>query len=226
MRKRSSSRAEDSPQIFISYSHRDIDTAFARQLRDRLHSMGYRVWMDERSIPIGDTWDERIEEGLRNSDAAVGIITPSSIASKNVRNEWVFAQEHDIRLLLLLLEPTQIPLQFIRVSYLDFTDQEKGAAFVRLEEDLARSFGGEGQAEAGWLSRGSAAPRAPERPEESELPTPELMRLQRFHTSGVPRCMRFTLKEEQLWISDGEQIEAFARGSPHREDRWLLPFRR
>ncbi|MGC9356358.1 MAG: TIR domain-containing protein [Anaerolineae bacterium] len=222
--KRRSNRAEDPPQIFISYSHREADTAFARQLRDRLHSMGYQVWIDERSIPIGDTFDDRIDEGLRNSDAVIGIITPSSVASKNVRNEWVFAQENEIRLLLLLLEPTQIPMQFIRINYLDFTKQEKGAAFARLEEDLARTLGGEERGNG--RSREEQAWRASERIEQGDLPSPEMVRLQRFQTSGIPAWVDFTTEEEQLWISDGEQIEAFVRGSPYREDRWLLPNRR
>jgi len=215
-------QADSQPQIFLSYSHHESDTKFARQVRDHLRSLGYRVWFDE-DMGIGAPWPDRIDEGLRSSDAVVGIISPSSIASKNVQNEWVFAQEHDIPLKLLLFEPTEIPAQFIRINYLDCTKKEKGGAFSKLKNDLKRHFGDRKSTRSATNIANKEHLHSKESADENDLPASNLIRLQRLQTSSLPKWLHFSNENEQLWSFDGEQIEAFSPSSPYQEDRWILP---
>ena len=74
-----------SPQIFLSYSHKDkqwVDI-FVRKLK----SAGVNIWFDENEIKPGDTWREKLEEGLRLSDSIIMILSPESVSSSNLSFE-------------------------------------------------------------------------------------------------------------------------------------------
>jgi WD40 repeat protein len=218
-------QADSPPQIFLSYSHHESDTMFARQVRDHLRSIGYRVWFDE-DMGLGEYWPDRIDKGLRSSDAVVGIISPSSIASKNVQNEWVFAQEHDITLKLLLFEPTEIPAQFIRINYLDCTKKEKEGALEKLKNDLERQFGDRKSTGSDPTITNKEHLHSKELLDENGHPSPDLIHLQSFQTSSHPEGLHFSNENKQLWSFDGEQIEAFSPNSPYRKKRWFIQNKR
>ena len=66
--------------IFISYSRDDL--AFADQLRVALKGFGFRVTIDRDNIPGGDDWKDRLSDLIREADAVVFVLSPSSARSK------------------------------------------------------------------------------------------------------------------------------------------------
>ena len=116
--------------IFISYARDDV--AFARDLRDRLLALGHAPWMDLFDIPAGARWPDEIDRALRSADAIIGVMTPASMASENVKNEWDWAIANDRRLILLLAEPCDVPFHYVSRNYIDCTaDREAGFAALR-----------------------------------------------------------------------------------------------
>lgn len=59
------------PYIFISYSHKNMDTALS--IVDRLQKDGYRIWYDE-GIDPGTEWDENIADHIDNCTIYSAII--------------------------------------------------------------------------------------------------------------------------------------------------------
>ncbi|HUG13596.1 MAG TPA: AAA family ATPase, partial [Thermomicrobiales bacterium] len=114
--------ARDGP-VFISYARDNV--GFARDLRERLLALGRRPWMDIFDISPGARWPTEIDRALRGAGVVVGLMSPAALASENVMNEWDWAIANERRLILLLIEPCEIPFHYVSRSYLDFTiDQE------------------------------------------------------------------------------------------------------
>lgn len=79
--------SEDSKiQIFIS--HATYDMPFAKTLATDLLEEGYKVFLDEWSIEIGDRLHDKINDGLDNCDALVMIISEHYLKSVYCKDEW------------------------------------------------------------------------------------------------------------------------------------------
>jgi hypothetical protein len=70
--------------VFVSYAHDDRALVYPELVRIR--SFGIRVWYDE-GIEPGSEWPETIATALDRAAAFVVMITPTAVASRNVRNE-------------------------------------------------------------------------------------------------------------------------------------------
>ncbi|MFN8418377.1 MAG: toll/interleukin-1 receptor domain-containing protein [Anaerolineae bacterium] len=122
-------------KVFISYTRRgDYDRQFADYLRGQLQAWGFQPWMDVYDIPGGDHWDDSIDSALKTSDVVLGLLSPASVESDNVKNEWAWALQKG-KLQLLLLAPCEIPHRFIRIDYTDFS-RDRNAAMARLHKIL------------------------------------------------------------------------------------------
>ena len=75
-------------RLFISYSRNDEE--FARQLATSLSEMGADVWIDIEDIPAGMKWSRAIQEGLDSGQLLIVIISPDSMDSRNVEDEWQY----------------------------------------------------------------------------------------------------------------------------------------
>ncbi len=69
---------EESPFIFVSYSHRDRDMVLQRMTL--LYESGWKVWYDE-GLTIGDSYDEILEDHVRNCTAFLLFVTENSLKS-------------------------------------------------------------------------------------------------------------------------------------------------
>jgi predicted nucleotide-binding protein len=69
-------------KVFISYSHSDKD--WARRFAETLEHSGLEVWFDEFNIKAGQPLVEALENGLRESDAVVLLISPDNINRPNL----------------------------------------------------------------------------------------------------------------------------------------------
>lgn len=74
-------------------------------------------------IPAGSRWDVEVEKALEASEIFMIIMTPTAIASENVRDEIGYAIDTGKRFLPVLLEKCNVPLRLRRFQYVDFTDK-------------------------------------------------------------------------------------------------------
>jgi hypothetical protein len=66
--------------IFVSYPHKHRD--WVRSFVEALEKHNLKVWFDEKAILPGESFVEKLEEGIRNSNAVVYIVTPEAVHSK------------------------------------------------------------------------------------------------------------------------------------------------
>src|SRR5271170_1605440 len=77
--------------ITVFLSHSSKDKPFVRMLADALETGSeIKVWFDEREINYGDNSVLKMEEGL-DADAVLLILSPDSVESKWVKEEWTDA---------------------------------------------------------------------------------------------------------------------------------------
>jgi formylglycine-generating enzyme required for sulfatase activity len=123
-------------RIFISYSR--MDESFARRLAASLSNLGADVWIDVEDIPAGMKWSSAIQQGLDNAELMIVIISPDSMTSRNVEDEWQYYLDHGKPIIPVLLHPAQVHFQLSRIQYVDFHNQEYDTAVRRLHTELAR----------------------------------------------------------------------------------------
>jgi formylglycine-generating enzyme required for sulfatase activity len=124
------------PRIFISYSRRD--EAFARKLATSLSQMGADIWIDVEDIPAGMKWSSAIQEGLDSGNLLIVIISPDSMASRNVEDEWQYYLDNHKPVIPVLLHPSKIHFQLSRIQYIDFHNQNYDVALRQLYIELDR----------------------------------------------------------------------------------------
>lgn len=129
-------RTKGKSRVFVSYSRHDYP--FAVRLARELIARGIAAWMDDLALEPGQQWDMAIQEALRASPIYLVILSPDSVKSDNVRAELTYAVQTQKRILPVMYKDCEIPLQLLRIQYLDFrTDLD--AAFERLIQALGGS---------------------------------------------------------------------------------------
>jgi hypothetical protein len=91
--------------IFISYSRRDLD--FAQTIVDALSESGLEAWIDWKSIPKGEDWEEEIYRGIEGADAFLFLVSPDSVKSPMCNKEVLHAIRNNKRILPILLKDTR-----------------------------------------------------------------------------------------------------------------------
>jgi formylglycine-generating enzyme required for sulfatase activity len=123
-------------RIFISYSRKDEE--FARRLARSLSESGMDVWIDLEDIPAGMKWSKAIQQGLDNAEVMVVIISPDSMTSSNVEDEWQYFLDHGKPVIPLLLHPARVHFQLNRIQYIDFHTQNYFHALNQLYIEFQR----------------------------------------------------------------------------------------
>jgi TIR domain len=124
--------AENMQHVFISYRHEDID--FAENVISRLEREGFTTWADSE-IGAGEEWRTSIDLAIKNSFALIVIMTPRAKASEYVTYEWAFAWGVGIRVIPIMLTPTDLHPRLEALQYLDFTSA-KSRPWDRLIEEV------------------------------------------------------------------------------------------
>ncbi|WP_263353362.1 toll/interleukin-1 receptor domain-containing protein [Acidicapsa acidisoli] len=111
--------------IFISHSH--ADKRFARRIGADLKEAGFRVWIDEAEIMLGDSLLEKISEGIDRMDYVAAIISPDSVKSRWVKYELRKAMTQEIenrkvKVLPLVIGNCKLPSFLADKAYADFRD--------------------------------------------------------------------------------------------------------
>lgn len=124
------------PDVFISYSRKD--DRFARQLATDLHDLDLDLWLDVDDIPPGMRWSTAVQTGLDVSDIMLLVLSPDSMGSRHVEDEWQYFLDNRKPVIPLLLRPTNVHYQLSRIHYIDFYRQPYEAAFRQLHAILLR----------------------------------------------------------------------------------------
>jgi len=122
--------------IFVSYSRKN--EPFARKLARALSDAGVDVWIDVEDIPAGMKWSSAIQQGLDRANLMIVVISPESMASNNVEDEWQYYLDNKKPVIPVLLEPARLHFQLARLQYIDFHTQAFDVAFVQLAAELQR----------------------------------------------------------------------------------------
>jgi hypothetical protein len=96
-----------SPQVFISYSSRDVEKV--RAIAGKLAENGISVWRDQNCIQGGQSYGEEIVAGIKAAKAILLVCSKASMASKNVRQEIKLGWTYDTPYIPLLIESVSYP---------------------------------------------------------------------------------------------------------------------
>ena len=80
---------DTSTRIFLS--HKGADKDRVRRFKTTLKLLGFQPWLDEEDMPAGTEIHRGIQQGMKNSCAAVFFITPNFIDDQHLRNEINYA---------------------------------------------------------------------------------------------------------------------------------------
>ena len=120
--------------IFISYKTEERRLAF--KVRDRINAWGHTTWLDVDRLQPGTYWANHIDRALKTCRACVGIVTPLSLGSRYVTNEWDMAIMQGKPFLPLMFEPTEPHYKYIDIQYIDFTSAPRDSAYEQLHSRL------------------------------------------------------------------------------------------
>jgi serine/threonine protein kinase len=102
-------------QIFISYARKDNDYVYtlARELR----RIGLSIWIDQ-DISTGANWDKSIEEALKSCDKMLLIVSPASMLSENVQDEWSYFLEEGKAVFPFIYREAEMSFRLRRRQYI------------------------------------------------------------------------------------------------------------
>ena len=68
------------PTIFLSYAREDMD--MAKDLYSNLKRYGLDVWLDTESLLPGDSWKDKIQHAIENSNYFIALLSSRSVNKK------------------------------------------------------------------------------------------------------------------------------------------------
>lgn len=110
-------------KVFVSYTVANGEVA--RRIAGDLRDLGHEVFFDEWSIPVGDSIVSSVNQGLKDAEYVVILLSKDSVQSVWMQREWQskFYEEvkrNQIMLLPALLEDCDVPALLADKKYADF----------------------------------------------------------------------------------------------------------
>jgi tetratricopeptide (TPR) repeat protein len=136
-------------KLFLS--HASLDKPFVEDMKRFLEQGGeIECWLDIYEIGYGDNIASRIDYGLRECGIALLFLSPASMESKWVREEWTAAYWTQVnsgksRLIPVLLRDCELPALLANKKYCDLrSNQLEGMRCLKAEllRDVRRPTGG------------------------------------------------------------------------------------
>lgn len=116
--------------VFISYSRKDSE--FVDLINRLLESKGYDTWLDRSDISVGSQWDNSVQQAIEERSHTIVILSPDSVASENVADEWNFAREKGKNIIPLYHRQCDVPMRLSRYQRVDFLAKSFSEAFKDL----------------------------------------------------------------------------------------------
>jgi hypothetical protein len=134
LRAANASLSDCASGVFICHSH--ADKPFARKLAVALAGNGFRVWIDEAEIRVGESLIGKIESGISGVTHLLVLLSKASVQSAWCREELRMALSRQIggkgiRVLPLLLEDCDLPGFLQEKKYADLRDPKQFEASLR-----------------------------------------------------------------------------------------------
>ena len=107
--------------VFVSYSREDSEAAL--QFVTDLQRQNINVWLDQNSQRGGDDWIEAIRAAIDGCSHFVLLMSPSSIASKTVRDEWTYARKVGVPIIPLMLRQCEPPFPLHTMNWIDLENE-------------------------------------------------------------------------------------------------------
>lgn len=128
IRAANASISSSAPGVFICHSHED--KPFARRMAIALAGSGFKVWLDEAEILIGESLIGKIEAGITDATHLVAIISQTSVASRWCQEELRMAlnrqiQGKNIAVLPVVVDDCELPGFLQEKRYADFRNLRK-----------------------------------------------------------------------------------------------------
>jgi hypothetical protein len=126
---------------FISYNH--VDKPLAQALRDGLEARGYRVWIDEGELRVGDSLVAAISAAIDQVDFLIALVSEASAASRWCQKEISLAMTGEIARRGVTVLPCRVrnvamPATLIDKLYLSVDPADVDAAIETLDKDMKR----------------------------------------------------------------------------------------
>lgn len=128
------------PGVFLSYAR--TDHSLASQLAQGLEVRGLSVWWDAQ-IRVGDSWEQAIKRALLLADVVLVLVTPSSVESRWVTNEWSAALEQSQLVIPVVgggLSLSDLPLPLAGIQGVEF-DPDDPSGFDLLARAIRHALG-------------------------------------------------------------------------------------
>jgi exopolyphosphatase/pppGpp-phosphohydrolase len=128
----------DPIQVFLSHS--SADNELAKRISEGLQKAGIKVFFDEAEIRVGDSFVEKIAEGISKSRFLAVMVSKNSLESHWVRKELNMKMAEEVKtkkvcVLPILVDECELPALLADTTYADFrTDFKSGL------EDLLRTI--------------------------------------------------------------------------------------
>jgi hypothetical protein len=105
-------------QVFMSYARED--EAIARQVSHALTEAGLKTWIDVKNIGWGDSFLERMNQGIAEAAYVILLVSPASNVSRWVKREWMAALAAGGTVLLpVVVADTEVPPILRDLVYVD-----------------------------------------------------------------------------------------------------------
>ncbi|MGC8947199.1 MAG: TIR domain-containing protein [Anaerolineae bacterium] len=114
-----------SGRVFLAYAHED--RSYVDELAESLEKAGVGTWYD-RKLHKGRRWCKELEEQIQSARAMVAVLSRQSRDSAWMEREALFAIEHGVPVIPLLIERVDLPLWAV------------GAQCARNTEELIRTL--------------------------------------------------------------------------------------
>ena len=119
---------------FISYSRQEV--SFADSLARELEKRKLSPWIDFRNLVPGSSWQSQLDAGVAQAKAILLIVSPASMSSEPVKDEWRKSLRQGKRIILIIFEGAEVDDQLAQLEWVDFR-QGFAAAMSQLETILA-----------------------------------------------------------------------------------------
>jgi TIR domain len=110
--------AASAPPVLISYSRKDY--YFAESLAFHLLRRGVAAWMDVKDLIPGGDWERGLQSAVDAAATVVLVVSPNSMASDRVRDEWQRALGRGCRIVLVRFRGAKLPAELQQCESVDF----------------------------------------------------------------------------------------------------------
>ncbi len=123
--------------VFISYSR--SDATFVRRMADHLKHKSIDHWLDVDRIQAGEDWSDAVWAALQKCDAMLLVMSPATMFSKEVANEWKYYHNTGKPIIPVLVDAhTNIHYQLVALHYITFDRTPFDEAAYMLEHEIGR----------------------------------------------------------------------------------------